>query len=294
MSVQPIRQEHHRKSPRGAVVRKPKIEEFQWICRDRPGRFAMQQLTTLNIDTRYQRGPNGSRSKAMAQSWSWAACGVLIVARRPDGSLFIVDGQRRANAASLRADIAELPCMIYDIASVEEEARIFIDCNSNIETMTMASKWRAMLEGRDKIALELQSVCESLGIKVDPAGNTSGTALHCVRVALRLLQDHRPAFLSVLPLAAEICQGESIANEVLGGLVYIEARLNNGDTITHPKWRKRLAAFGRAGLMRTIANTRALYNKGTHKVYAHALLLAVNKGLRVPLVVQGLEGHGNG
>lgn len=53
----------------------------------------------LQIDSAYQRACDGPKSRAligkMIRRWEWALCQPLVVTRRLDGSLFVIDGQHR-------------------------------------------------------------------------------------------------------------------------------------------------------------------------------------------------------
>ena len=67
-------------------------------------------IEQLQIDEGYQRGieEGGSQSliRRIAQGWDWRLCQVLVVARREEGGLFVVDGQHRLAAARMRGGIA--------------------------------------------------------------------------------------------------------------------------------------------------------------------------------------------
>lgn len=74
----------------------------------------------LDIDPAYQRDvTNGSSLtliRRLAQHWNWDLCQPLVVARRAGGGLFVIDGQHRLEAARLRGDIPQLPCVVVDYA----------------------------------------------------------------------------------------------------------------------------------------------------------------------------------
>jgi hypothetical protein len=70
----------------------------------------------LNIDDAYQRsidtGPSRSLIQKIAKGWDWRMCLPLVVSKREDGSLWVLDGQHRLAAAKVRGDIPYLPCCV--------------------------------------------------------------------------------------------------------------------------------------------------------------------------------------
>jgi hypothetical protein len=75
----------------------------------------------LLIDESYQRSLEAANSQTLirriAMHWDWGLCQPLFVARRADGSLYVVDGQHRLEAAKLRGDIWQLPCVVTSFES---------------------------------------------------------------------------------------------------------------------------------------------------------------------------------
>jgi hypothetical protein len=88
--------------------------------------FAMIPKGQLAVDHAYQRNLSESRIKKMAATWSWAACGALKVALRPNGEWYVFDGQHRLVAAQLVKDILALPCLVYEMDTVTDEAKGFL------------------------------------------------------------------------------------------------------------------------------------------------------------------------
>lgn len=61
----------------------------------------LQYLTPgqLQVDASYQRSIENGQSRSLiariAKDWNWDLCQVLVVSRRGDQGLFVVDGQHR-------------------------------------------------------------------------------------------------------------------------------------------------------------------------------------------------------
>lgn len=110
----------------------------------------------LSVDHSYQRSTGSERSQrlisSMAMRWNWRLCQPLAVSRRDDGSLLIVDGQHRHEAATRRGDIPHLPCVISRAASVAEEAAMFVDLNSKRQKLSAGDIFLAALRSDDAVA----------------------------------------------------------------------------------------------------------------------------------------------
>jgi ParB-like nuclease family protein len=87
-------------------------------------------LNRLSIDSTYQRSTDNAASRRLiagiAAKFDWRLCAPLVVSRRADDTLTIIDGQHRWMAVCRRDDIPQLPCCVFRYESTEEEARMFI------------------------------------------------------------------------------------------------------------------------------------------------------------------------
>src|SRR3546814_19946223 len=100
----------------------------------------MQFATTdqLLVDDSYQRSIEGGESQRLivkiAENWDWRLCLPLIVSRR-QGSLYVIDGQHRYEAAKLRGDIRDLPIVLFDFDDPKAEAELFVQANRSRRSM---------------------------------------------------------------------------------------------------------------------------------------------------------------
>lgn len=124
----------------------------------------------LGIDATYQRAlgrDNITLIRAIAKDWDWTLCQPLIVARRHDDSLWVVDGQHRLLAARLRSDIYDLPCIVVHYGSIEAEAQGFVALNTRRRPLTAYALWRAAIASNDAQALALQAMLAGHGMHVE-------------------------------------------------------------------------------------------------------------------------------
>jgi hypothetical protein len=135
-------------------------------------------LNRLSIDGAYQRSTDNVSSQrliaSIAAKFDWRLCAPLVVSRRLDDTLRIIDGQHRWMAACRREDIPQLPCCVFRYESIQEEARMFIVANRARKPMNRLDDYFAALAASDEDALEIQQLVSDAGLQI--ARNTSSTA----------------------------------------------------------------------------------------------------------------------
>lgn len=131
---------------------------------------ALQYLlpAQLEIDASYQRsletGPSQTLVRRIAMFWNWDLCQPLVVARREDGRLFVIDGQHRLAAARLRGDIAQLPAVVVQYASAADEAASFVHLNQQRRPLNRLQIYRAALTAGDAETQVIQAALEEAGL----------------------------------------------------------------------------------------------------------------------------------
>lgn len=145
----------------GQVGRRPSLE--------------FRPMPELGIDPAYQRSIDNGESQALirriAVHWDWGLCQPLTVARREDGSLWVVDGQHRLAAARLRRDIYDLPCVIVPSGGLSDEAANFVALNSQRRKLSALDLFKAALASGDKDALAVMEAIEAAGLSLAPHFN---------------------------------------------------------------------------------------------------------------------------
>jgi len=124
----------------------------------------------LNVDDSYQRsidtGPSRALIKRIAMGWDWRKCLPLVVSKRDDGSLFVIDGQHRLAAAQLRGDVQFLPCCVAVYADVADEAAMFVEMNRERRAINRLDDFHAAQAGADPDALAIAEMVRSVGFTV--------------------------------------------------------------------------------------------------------------------------------
>lgn len=150
--------------PRGPVRGAP--PSLEWIAVDR-----------LEVDQAYQRATDGPQSLkiiyGMVKAWDWSLCQPLVVARRADGSLWILDGQHRHQGAVMRGDIPHLPCVVLAGIGHTDEARTFVALNTQRQRLSQLDIFNGMLAAGDGHAKAVQELLEQTGWKQVRSRNTA-------------------------------------------------------------------------------------------------------------------------
>ncbi|MGE0178967.1 MAG: DUF6551 family protein [Sphingomonas sp.] len=129
----------------------------------------------LLIDPSYQRSLEARDSvtliRRIAVHWDWDLCQPLVVSRRANGALYVIDGQHRLGAARLRDDIAQLPCVIVNCVSAADEAASFVHLNQQRRPLTKLDLFRAAVASGDAQAAAITAAMASAGLVLAPHSN---------------------------------------------------------------------------------------------------------------------------
>lgn len=123
----------------------------------------------LLIDDTYQRSIEGGASQKLitkiAVGWDWRLCLPLLVSRR-GGTLYVIDGQHRLEAARLRGDIPHMPVVVFDFDDLRAEADLFVQANRSRRTMSMLDDFHAAIAAGEPKAVAISAVVEAAGLQV--------------------------------------------------------------------------------------------------------------------------------
>lgn len=138
---------------------------------------ALQYLlpAQMKVDHSYQRDLNTGTSatliRRIAPHWNWDLCQPLVVARRENGDLFVIDGQHRLEAARMRGDIAQLPAVVVQYASAADEAASFVHLNQQRRPLTKLDLFKAALASEDPEAVAIVAALDAAGLSIAPHSN---------------------------------------------------------------------------------------------------------------------------
>lgn len=255
-----------------------------WNLIDKPGVIIEIDKRELHVDPTYQRDVSAKDTKvqAIAASWSWVACGAIIVAMR-NGKAHVVDGQHRVLASLLRPDINMLPCIVFETTGVEHEAKAFLQANTFRKPMKSSDQFRALVVAGDPTAIKVHELIRTHGRGINSSGD-SPTGVRCVAAVMRCAMIDWDVLQRVYPVINQICSGRGITQQLVLGLWHIERWEVTGKSLTDKRWRDRLNKVGAEGLETSARKLSAYLGQSGEKVWARGMVDALNKGLREDLL----------
>ena len=261
-----------------------KVKQYGWTLKDSPGDLMWISKNELLVDHSYQRNTSRERVMRIAGDWSWLACGVIVVAmRESDQRFYVVEGQHRVAAALKRSDIERMPCIVFKTESAKQEAAGFYDANTARRLPTSLEKWKAQLMRGDATTVFVDALIRRAG---RVPGSVSGPSeVRCLTSLLRAADTDREMLSRMWPLVVEVCQGHAIHERVIEGLMWIEAHLPEGQSLTDKRWRERVMRVGYAGLLESAQRAATFYARGGVKVWGLGQLEALNKGCRIHIAL---------
>jgi hypothetical protein len=131
------------------------------------------ELDAIKADTYenggYQRKRDDKRIKSLAGKFNEALVDTPLVAKRPDGSLFVVDGQHTIGVL-IAAGYKTYPCNVMDSLGRADEAPVFLATNSTGSARGKAVKpferYCAGIAYGDQHFLRMKKIMESVGVTI--------------------------------------------------------------------------------------------------------------------------------
>ena len=158
-------------APDYVAVKQPETAGRKWpAAKGNPPSVENRHPSELRLDDSYQRSTDNGASQALikriANGWDWRMCLPLVVSKRDDGSLWVIDGQHRLAAALLRGDIPFLPCVIGVYGSVADEAAMFVAMNRARKPMNRLDDFHAAIASGDSEAIQIAQIITDAGFTV--------------------------------------------------------------------------------------------------------------------------------
>lgn len=270
----------------GRTSKKTKVDRYGWKLKDKAGKLKYLSKSILRMHPSYQRQSNNAKVITIASDWSWVACGAIIVGER-GGEYWVIDGQHRVLAARRRADIDDLPCLVFATDGVEQEAKGFLDVNTLRKSVSSIDKFRALMAAGDPTANYVNELFVEIGITPKISGASKPLDIASVGWSLLKANENREAFEEVIRFAADLCRDDAPLHEILlGGLYYVHTNFKP-DGLRNKELRSRIKKFGHKKLVNSSKSAAAYYQRGGAKVWARGMIDAINKGLHNKFEMKG-------
>jgi hypothetical protein len=131
--------------------------------------FRLVKTLALKTDLYQRNKSSGSQNKIRSRDWNPALAGVLIVAKRDDGSLWLLDGLQRTCVA-IELEIEYLWAMIVGPMPIEEEADLFTALNTMRSALSSANVCRGQYFAKDKAVMDSVNSMRSYGFQESFSG----------------------------------------------------------------------------------------------------------------------------
>lgn len=277
-------------TPTGQSV--SKVTKYGWKVQNAPGQFLWLNKRLLRIDHAYQRDDvSAGRIAEIRSDWCWLSCATLVVAQRPDGTYWVIDGQHRKIAADHRSDIQELPCLVFQSSEKGFEANGFLQLNTNRGPVRMIQKFKAMVGRGDKEAVAVQTAITDAGLKIGASDSPSHVG--CVGALMKLFADEEgskvlwPLILEMGPL-----QEKKIIDKVVVGMIYLNHVLSkdaDDQLLTDLHNREKLVEAGTDKCAEAIRQAQLYYKRSGERIYAQGIVDLLNtkrRTRRIPAIVE--------
>lgn len=259
------------------------IAEQEVASMEKRSKIEEHPAASLFMDERVQRAIRPQHLKSIAAKLDLDAVGVVIVSRRPDGKLAVLDGQHRIRAL-IDAGMGEWPvtCKVFDGLEIPDEAGLFRRYNTTSKTTSYEDLVKAITEG-DPEAIAIDKIAQRNGLKIS---DQTGPATIACASALRKVYRSGEAGPAALAFALHVgvtawgAHSDSVDGHLVRGLG--DFYLRYGEDIDRGALIKKLAkhkggARGCIGQAKTLAG---LMHVTTHRGVAQLVLGLYNRGRR--------------
>lgn len=158
-------------------------EEAQRLVQQVPLRMPSYELkrvhiAVLNVDyappygSGYARPLSNGRLRVLHRDWDSMACSPLIISKRADGSLWVIDGNHRRVTAYDKG-ILQLPAMIFSDLERAREADLYTKLGT-VLGQTPWTRFLSKLAAGDLDAQEIVQIVERHGLEANATGYQDG------------------------------------------------------------------------------------------------------------------------
>lgn len=158
-------------------------------------------LSAIQVDGNYQRITNENRVNRYAQNFNAVLCGVLVISKRGNGEMFIVDGNHRRTTLQ-KLGYKHWHAYILTGLNSEDEARFYESINVDRKNATSAERFKARLHYRDPIAVTIKETVELCHFELDVTNHRrGGRIIHAVTALDSIFsRSNQPGLMQVLKI----------------------------------------------------------------------------------------------
>jgi hypothetical protein len=150
-------------------------EEAAALVSRRPIEFPKHRLehvhvAQLNVDyappngNGYARPLSQGRLARLRRDWDPMACGPLVISRRSDDTLYVIDGNHR-RVIAFEKGVQRLPALVFSGINRPREADLYTKLGT-VFGQTPATRFQSKLVAGDKSARHIVKIVESYGLSI--------------------------------------------------------------------------------------------------------------------------------
>lgn len=249
------------------------------IIVDENERVEWLPVSRLFIDQRYQREIKQHRVEKWSAEFDPDSFGVLIVSRRKDGTLALIDGQhRRAVMLKLGWSEQSVPCYVIENLSPEKEAGLFHRYNSGVQPNAFED-FRALLMAQDPEAVAIEKIVMGANLQIGESLGSHGAGKIVAVGALRRVYQLGPSVLAQTLKTMVMCWGDT--HDVLQSAPILGVGnffAYHGEIVNQAELVRKLQRTQIGKLVREANELKAIMGGGLPSNFAAIMTKAYNRG----------------
>jgi hypothetical protein len=175
-----------------------------------------------------------------------------------------------------RADINELPCLLFECSSIKQEATGFLRVNTARRPLHGSETFKARVAAEDPTAIAVNHMLALHGYTVSKSLAT-GSA-RCVNLLFRLAAINAESLNLILAIYERCLDKQSLHNRVVHSLWHLH---EHGDLdLSNSRVHERIKKVGHDELVAAINKAAAYYAHGGVTHWSKGVRTALNRGLR--------------
>lgn len=188
-------------------------------------------IEKMYVDPKYQRPLSEKFVQKVVDNFDERQLGVMVLNERDDGTLAVLDGQHRMEAAK-RKGRKNLASVVFSI-DVQAEGEMFVALQRNRRPVTPLEQHRAMVASKDALAMTIDRITRNAGFRIESGSIASITAIRKVMEGTGTwAPDNYKRALQVIAQAwTEDVPGNRFAYEIVMGLFMFFQRAGNRATV---------------------------------------------------------------
>lgn len=256
------------------------------------GERCMIPWTHLNVDVSYQRDLSPGKVASIARIFDVDAFGYLVVGRRIDGTYWVIDGQHRWKAMQeIGWTDQNVPCLVLDKTTPEEEAKLFDLYNGNRGMPRIGDRFKARLRHNDPEAVRIKEIVNDVGYDLFfGRGKTPRNRIAAINALIKVHQTGKPGDLyKVLTICRELWDDDpaGVAGELILGMHAFTSRYR--DQFEMEKLVEKLTGVSPTGLLNRGRQVVEVMGGSTYIGVARSLLKTYNEHKRINRLPEWVE-----